>query len=291
MSEKKKQRRLRRRQLKKKFFTQNRLVVVNEETLEEVFSLRLTLINVFVVATLGAVLIIFVTTYIIAFTPLREYIPGYASTELKRNATQLAIKSDSLTTVLRNNEAYLTSVKEVLTGNVDFAQLDKDSITPEPQQITAASGPSEREIELRNEVEREDKYNLFEQAKTSGALVFFPPLKGIVLKKFNITRKQFAVEVAVPKNTPVKAVSAGNVIFADWTPTNGNVLILRHGNGFLSVYKQVATLNKRQGDPVKSGEVIALAGTAYSESTGISVAFELWKDGYPVDPLHFISFD
>ena len=80
MSEKK----LKRKKIKKKLFTKNRLVILNEETFEEIFSLRLTLMNVFVVATLGAIVIIFVTTFIIAFTPLREYIPGYASTELKK---------------------------------------------------------------------------------------------------------------------------------------------------------------------------------------------------------------
>jgi hypothetical protein len=78
-----------------KLFTKNRLVILNEDTFEEIFSLKLTLMNVFVVATVGAVLIIFITTYIIAFTPLREYIPGYASSKLKRDATELAIKSDS----------------------------------------------------------------------------------------------------------------------------------------------------------------------------------------------------
>jgi hypothetical protein len=88
------------------------LVILNEETFEEIFSLRLTLMNVFVVATLGAIIIIFVTTFIIAFTPLREYIPGYASTELKKNATELALKSDSLQKALKKNEIYIQSVKK-----------------------------------------------------------------------------------------------------------------------------------------------------------------------------------
>ena len=82
--------------LKKKLFTKNRLVILNEDTFEEIFSLRLTLMNVFVVASIGAILIITFTTYIIAFTPLREYIPGYASTKLRQEATELALKSDSL---------------------------------------------------------------------------------------------------------------------------------------------------------------------------------------------------
>ena len=96
--------------LKKKLFTKNRLVILNEDTFAEIFSLRLTLMNVFVVATIGAILIITFTTYIIAFTPLREYIPGYASTKLRQEATELALKSDSLALALKKNDAYLKSV-------------------------------------------------------------------------------------------------------------------------------------------------------------------------------------
>lgn len=104
-------------------------MLVNEDTFEEIFSLRLTLMNVFVVGTLGAILIVTLTTFFIAFTPLREYIPGYASGDLKRNATQLALKSDSLTTALAKNEAYIASIKKVLMGQVEYAKLSKDSIT------------------------------------------------------------------------------------------------------------------------------------------------------------------
>ena len=121
--------RLKRQLLKKKLYTKSRLVVVNEETFEEIFSLRLTIMNVFVVGTIGAILIVTLTTFFIAFTPLREYIPGYASGDLKRNATQLALKSDSLTTALAKNEAYITSIKKVLMGQVEYAKLSKDSIT------------------------------------------------------------------------------------------------------------------------------------------------------------------
>jgi len=114
--------------LKKHLFTKNRLVILNDETFEELFSLRLTLMNVFVVAGVGAILIIFVTTFIIAFTPLREYIPGYPSTELKRNATELALKSDSLEFAIKKNEAYLQSIQKVLNGNLEYAKVNKDSI-------------------------------------------------------------------------------------------------------------------------------------------------------------------
>ncbi|MGL2962639.1 M23 family metallopeptidase [Flavobacterium sp. RSB2_4_14] len=266
---------------------------MNEDTFEEVFSLRLTLMNVFVVATIGAVLIIFVTTYIIAFTPLREYIPGYASTKLKKDATELALKSDSLANALNKNEAYIASIKKVLTGDLDYAKFSKDSITSS-ELVTVSEEdlkPSKADLKLREEVAREDKFNLFEKAKPKSGIVLFPPIKGMVTEKFNPKLKHYAIDVAVAKNTPIKSILSGTVIFADWTPTTGNVVIIRHNNGFISAYKHAASLTVSQGDKVRSGEVIALAGSTGQESTGIHLHFELWKDGYPIDPTIFIDFE
>jgi murein DD-endopeptidase MepM/ murein hydrolase activator NlpD len=289
MSEK----RLKRKIIKKKLFTKNRLVILNEETFAEVFSLRLTLMNVFVVATVGALLIIFVTTFIIAFTPLREYIPGYASSKLKRDATELALKSDSLTNALKKNEAYIASIRKILTGDLDYAKFNKDSITPSTLASISEEDikPTAADLKLREDVAREDKYNLFEKAKPRVSVVFFPPVKGMITDKFNPREKHYAVDIALAKNTPIKSILGGTVIFADWTPNTGNVVIIRHNSGFISVYKHAASLTVDQGDKVRTGEVIALAGSTGQESTGVHLHFELWKDGYPIDPSIFIEFE
>lgn len=277
-----------RKKIAKKLFTKNRLVILNEDTFEEKFSLRLTLMNVFVVATLGAVVIITVTTFIIAFTPLREYIPGYASDKLKKDATHLALQSDSLLVAMRGNEAYLNSIKRVLTGDLDHAKLNKDSILAAPSTAAAAGQePTDQELKLRQEVAHEDKYNLFEKAQAKADLVLFAPLKGTVTRQFSPRARQYAVEIAVAGNTPVKSVQSGAIVFADWTPSNGYVILVRHNFGFLSVYKNAASLTKSEGDVVKTGEVIALAGAT---KTGAHLQFELWKDGFPIDPQQFISF-
>lgn len=284
--------RFRKERIKKQLFAKNRFVILNEETFEEIFSLKLTLMNVFLVATLGAFLIIFVTTYIIAFTPLKEYIPGYSSSKLKKEATDLALKSDSLTTLLHNNELYLASVRKALTGEVDYIKLSKDSIKAGGVETKGIElNPSEEELELRKKVALEDKYNLFEKAKPKVDLVLFPPVQGPITEKYNTKEKHFAVDIALAKNTPIKAVANGTVIFADWTPTNGNVIILRHNNEFLSVYKHCESLTISQGEVVRTSEVIAIAGSTGEQSTGIHLHFELWKDGYPIDPTQFIDFD
>jgi hypothetical protein len=159
--------RQKRQVLKKKLFTKNRLVILNEDTFEEIFSLRLTLMNVFVVATVGMIIIIFVTTYIIAFTPLREFIPGYSSSKLKKDATELALKSDSLANALKKNEAYIESIKKVLTGELEYAKFNKDSLIA-AERIDASKvdlNPSEEELKLREEVAKEEK-QIYNQSKS-----------------------------------------------------------------------------------------------------------------------------
>jgi hypothetical protein len=155
MSEK----RLKRTKLRKKLFTKNRLVILNEDTFEEIFSFKLNIMNVFVVATLGAILLILSTTVIIAFTPLRELIPGYSSSKLKRDATELALKSDSLTLALKKNEAYIKSIQKVLTGELEYAKFNKDSILAASDEAPSHLdlSPSKEELELRNQVAKEEK--------------------------------------------------------------------------------------------------------------------------------------
>jgi hypothetical protein len=161
--------RLKRRKLHNKLFTKNRLVILNEETFEELFSFKLNLMNVFIVGTIGAILLISFTTYVIAFTPLREFIPGYSSSKLKKDATELALKSDSLTLALKKNEAYIKSIQKVLTGDLEFAKFNKDSIlasTDEaPSKIDISA--SKEELELRNQVAKEEKTNLLKAKKNT----------------------------------------------------------------------------------------------------------------------------
>lgn len=152
------EKRLKKQRIRKKLFTKNRLIILNEDTFEEFFSLKLTLMNVFVFATSGAILIIIVTTFIIAFTPLREYIPGYPSGKLKKEATELALKSDSLAFAIKKNEIYLESIKKVLSGDLEYAKVNKDSIlaisvdTLPDLQLTA----TEAEMKLRKQVADEE---------------------------------------------------------------------------------------------------------------------------------------
>jgi hypothetical protein len=159
--------RLKRQKLKENLFNKRRLIILNEDTFEETFSLKLTLMNVFVVASLGAIIITFITTFVIAFTPLREFIPGYSSSKLKRDATELALKSDSLSRALKKNEAYIKSIQKVLTGQLEFAKFNKDSILMETEEVIPKGKmtASKEELELREQVNKEEKKKSSQKTK------------------------------------------------------------------------------------------------------------------------------
>ena len=164
MSKKRQKRKI----IKENLFNKRRLIILNEDTFEETFSLKLTLMNVFVFVTLSTIIIITVTTFIIAFTPLREFIPGYSSSKLKKDATQLALKADSLTSALKKNEAYIKSIQKVLTGELEYAKFNKDSILAAtedaPSQVNLS--PSKEEVELRKQVAKEEKEAISKKAKS-----------------------------------------------------------------------------------------------------------------------------
>jgi len=280
------------KKIKKKLLHKYRLVVLNEATFEERFSFKLNRLNVFVFSTVFAVFLIVITTILIAFTPLREYIPGYSSTALKKRAVNLTYKTDSLETALAINQQYLASIKKVLTGDVKTVDFNRDSILEAAQNDAQAIDfvPSKEDSILREIVLQEDKYNPL-TANEELNFVLFPPVKGTISENYNPETKHFAVDIVTIKNSPVKATADGTIIFADWTTNTGHVIILKHNNNLISIYKHNASLNKEQGELVKAGEVIATVGNSGELTTGPHLHFELWSDGYPINPTNFIDFD
>lgn len=280
--------------LKRKLLNKYRLIILNGETFEERLSLRLTRLNVFIGLTLSIILLITLTILLIAFTGLREYIPGYASTELRQRTTLLAYQTDSLRNVIEMNDRYLSSIRNVLVDDVGTPPvLNRDSIFNADrlgnQEVNL--DPSRQDSLLREEVVREDKYNILEMATSKANYAFFVPVTGPISEGYDIKSNHFGVDIVVAENTPVKAVSDGTVIFAEWTVETGNVIIIEHSYGMISVYKHNTALTKIQGERVRKGEVIATAGSTGDFSTGPHLHFELWNDGQSVDPTDFIEFE
>ena len=282
-----------RKEIKRKLLHKYRLVILNENTFEEKISFKLSRLNVFVTGSLFMIGLIGLTILLIAFTPLREYIPGYSSTKLKKEATELTYKTDSLVRILNYTNRYLDNIRMVLKGDIENNEINRDSLF-EQFKIDPASvdlTPIKEDSLLRAEVALEDKYNLFESDRTKSNLVLFPPITGTVSMRFDAEKKHYAVDIVAPRNTPVKAVANGTVIFAEWTADTGYVIILEHKGGLLSVYKHNGSLDKLQGAIVRSGEVIASVGNTGELSTGPHLHFELWDNGSPVNPSDFIDFN
>ena len=274
------------KKIRRKLLDKYRLVILSENTFEERLSIKLTRLNVFVLSSILIILLITLTYILIAFTSLREYIPGYSSTKLKRQATELNFKTDSLQQVILMNERYYASIKKVLQGDVSSLDFNRDSIIAavklEVSQVNLKA--TAEDSLLREKVDKEDKYNLFESATSDVTLALFPPVKGVISEAYNIKEKHYAIDIVVAKDTPIKSTADGVVIFAEWTASTGYVIIIEHSYGLN------AALTKTQGDLVKAGEVIATAGNTGELTTGPHLHFELWNDGFPINPVNFIDF-
>jgi murein DD-endopeptidase MepM/ murein hydrolase activator NlpD len=280
------------KEIRRKLLHKYRLVILNESTFEEKISFKLSRLNVFVTGTLLIIGLIALTTLLIAFTPLREYIPGYSSTRLKRQATELTYKTDSLVTALNYTNKYLDNIRMVLRGEIENNEMNRDSLF-EQHRIDPASvnlTPIREDSVLRAEVALEDKYNLFERAASGNSQLLFAPVSGTITQEYDPEKKHYAIDIVAPRDTPVKAVANGTVIFSEWTAETGYVIILEHEEGLLSAYKHNGALMKQQGDVVRVGEVIASVGNTGEFTTGDHLHFELWSNGSPVNPLNYIDF-
>ncbi|CAM1359564.1 Peptidase M23 [Tenacibaculum soleae] len=279
------------RKFKQKLVDKYRLVILNEATFQEKFSLKLSRLNVFVFGGLFSVLLIVLTSLLIAFTGLREYIPGYSSTSLKKKATRLVYEADSLKTRLAVMERFTQALKPVLTG--DIAPDKIDSIKTEVQSTSINESKllaTKQDSLFRAKVEGKDRYPLLEGAEGRAKIVFFSPLTGSLSQGFNMNEKHYALDIVAQTGTPVKTIADGTVILAEWTAETGYVITIQHPNEFISVYKHNGTLLKQQGDIVKSGEAIANVGSTGELTTGPHLHFELWNNGFPVNPTDYIDF-
>lgn len=279
--------------LKQKLTHKYRMVLINEDTFEEKLSFKMSRLNVFITTGIIAIVLISLTAVLISFTSLKEYIPGYSSLKLKQQTNELILKIDSLETILEVNNRYISNFQNVLMDDVTAFKFDKDSVfeTLQFNQDSLSIDNSELDSIFRLEVESEDKYSFFDEAKKDVGIVFFAPVTGKITQGYDINLRHFAVDVVVKTGTPVKAVADGTVIFSEWTAATGHVIVLQHTKKYISIYKHNGGLHKQQGDLVKSGEVIASSGSTGELTTGPHLHFELWNDGYPVNPTNFIDFE
>jgi len=287
-----------RRRWAEKWRTKYRLVFMTDDTLEERITFRLSRMNVFVALGTLAIVLIFLTSILIAFTPLREYIPGYTSVGLTKKLYRLQIKTDSIERDLVNKERFIQNLRDIIDGK----DLSEDKPAPRDTMKRYDNIRLRRSPEdslLRLDIESQTKYSLYKmetrenagQKKASlGGILFFTPLKGIITNEFNPAGKHYGVDIVSKKDEAVKAVLDGTVLFSNWTLETGYVIVIQHSRNIVSVYKHNAALLKASGDYVRAGEPIAIVGETGELANGPHLHLELWNDGTALNPKDYITF-
>ena len=274
-----------------KLLTKYRLVLLNDSTYEEKTSFKISRLNVFSALFALMFIIVLITSGILFFTPIREYIPGYSSISLQKQANLLSYKTDSLRQIVFLNDQYINSLKKVLTGDLETIEYKQDSVVYKDAMNIQIIEKSKEDSILRQLVDSEDKYNLANINKDRDFYLLTSPINGAVSQNYSIADDHLAIDISVDIGTPVKAVSNGRVILSEWTTQTGYVLIIDHGNDLISVYKHNSKLLKPQGEIVKQGEIIALSGNSGILTSGPHLHFELWSEGFSIDPNTLINFE
>lgn len=269
-----------------------KLSFINENTLEEVWSFRLSQLSVFISLGVFAFSLVAFTAFIIIMTPIRNYLPGYLDVEVRKEIVQNALRADSLERMIEIQNLYLKNVTGIISGTIELDSIREiDSLARVDADFEIPRSPEEEEY-VKN-FEQEEKYNLTvlnTNPLPMDGLFFYKPVNGVISSHYQADIHHFGVDIAAASKESVLATLDGTVMYAGYDPNQGNVIQLQHKNGFVSVYKHNELLLKEPGEQVVAGEAIALVGNTGKSSTGPHLHFELWYNGKPVNPEDFIVF-
>ncbi len=279
-----------------------RLVVLNNDTFEEVGSYKLSLMNLYVLISSLLVGFTILVLSLVVFTPLKRLIPGYGGIGSQRDMFDLVDRVDSLERVLTAQQTYATNVRKLLTADVEKeSDVVKEKVTavvdsninvdPSEAEMVIRAGGSSPFVGDSGDKNIENKaIKAIGQSDRLESMYLISPLSGSISKSFSLKEKHYGTDLVAPKNTPIKAVADGFVISSDWTLETGNTIAVQHANNVVSFYKHNSSLLKKVGDKVNSGEAIAILGNTGEQSNGPHLHFELWKDGKAVNAQEYIRF-
>lgn len=269
-----------------------RLMISDDKTHQHLFKLHFTRTGFVVGAVSGTIVFATLIFIIIAYTPLKTFIPGYPDARSKRAAIQNAIRIDSLENVIYRWELYSENLKRVMEGE---DPLKIDSLINDGIKNNSAADMkrlAERDSILREHVRQEEEFGISDRDKRNlpiEGLHFFTPLKGVISEGYDPAVHPF-VDITAPSGSVVKATLDGTVIYAGWSEEAGYTIQLQHDGDIVSIYKHNEKLLKTTGDKVSAGSPIALVGNTGNLSTGDHLHFELWHKGETVDPTKYINF-
>lgn len=273
--------------------THFRLSLLDAKTHKQLFSVRFNRTGFFVTLVSSVVIIIAAIFSIIAFTPIKTFIPGYPDARTKRAVIQNAMKVDSLENVIYRWELYSENLRRVIEGE-DPINIDS-LISARQTQIELAKDPEylkRQDSLLRKEVKEEEMFDITSRSTRKlpiEGMLFFTPVKGVISQGYDPVTHPF-VDITAPAGSLISAIADGTVIYDGWSDDTGYTIHIQHSNDIISIYKHNDKLLKKAGDKVKAGTPIALMGNTGSLSTGPHLHFELWHNGENLDPTQYINF-
>lgn len=277
----------------KKKITHFRLSLLDAKTHQQLFSVRFNRTGFFVSAVTIAVVLCAAIFSLIAFTPVRTFIPGYPDARTKRAAIQNAIKVDSLESVIYRWELYSENLRRVVEGE---EPMSIDSIIAiSNRRIAQAKDPDflkKQDSIMRQEVKNEEMFDISSRSQRQlpiEGMLFFTPVQGVISQGYDPVIHPY-LDIAAPAGTVVKAIANGTVIFDGWSEETGYTIQIQHDGDIASIYKHNEKLLKKAGDKVSAGSPIALVGNTGKLTTGEHLHFELWHKGESLDPTRYISF-
>lgn len=270
-----------------------RLVILNDNTFGEKFSWRLSPMSMIVGILAITIVMATLVISLVAFTPLREYIPGYGTVAERKQILNLTAKADSIEQILEARDTYMSNVLNVLNDKLE-TRSDKPKKDTTGKYSGVNTNPSGKDIEFRNDFENNKNSSVADisNSKLKGLtdLIFYTPVKGIITSSYNLSEEHFGVDIVTKPDEIIKSTLDGTIVFTGYSAEDGYVIHVQHTNNLTSIYKHNAELLKKTGDRIKSGEPIAIVGNTGEKSKGPHLHFELWYNGIPVNPQECVAF-
>ncbi len=273
-----------------------RLVILNDKTFEEKASIRLSRLNVFILLSVAIVLFTFFIGAMIVFTPLREYIPGYADVGMRRDLIRLYQTVDSMERAMNGRDLLLQNIRDVAEGKVDSPEeSDTNQANPDGQlydpAILDVAVPFDSLLRLQLQREMvEVRIGTPSTNRSFQGVTFFAPVTGSIVKEFNADDKVYGIGLRLDKEEGVKATLEGAVVFSGYTLADQFIIGIQHANNLMSWYKGMNQSLRKVGDQVRAGEVIGIGGGSGAGTRKIQIEFQLWYNGIPLNPATYINF-
>ena len=278
-----------------------RIIILDVDNYEEKRSYTTSKFNVFIILSFFTILLGFLTFALISYSSLKNLIPGYPNPtqqqEIKNKSIIIDQKLTELLSKTEKEKSYINNVMQILNGSIPINEKDTSWKKIKPNANSNTNEISSSEKSMREKVQNREKFDIDVipggalKSEVLPELLLFPPIKGEITNKMNISSGHFGVDIIAPKNEAVSSILNGTIIYHNWSPTDGHVVHIQHKKNLISIYKHNSEILKEIGDFVESGEPIAIVGNSGEHSTGPHLHFELWHNGYPLDPEIFINFN